>query len=172
MTKWDVSPEAMAKVRSSIRPIETDMPLRQVLAEDFPRDCMNLPISGGWGYTQANAIVFVLDQFRPGMPVNFVSLERHIALKVVYEELIIFRSKDDRFSGISMELKFQALTEDAGRKYDCLKFNVTCWNDLHWDQLKAEWEENDFSTRPGFDLEEHTAKRSASQVQIRANIMV
>jgi hypothetical protein len=124
-----------------------------------------LPISGGWGYTQADAIVFVLDQFRPGMPVNFTSLEYHIAQKVIYEELIIFQSKGDRFSGIKMEPTFQALKEDAGRKYDCLTFDVTCWSELHWDQLKEEWEENDNGSRPGFDLENHTAKRNASQVQ-------
>jgi hypothetical protein len=165
MTDWNCSPELMERIRASITPIETDTPLSQVLMEDFPEDCSNLPIAGGWGYSQGDAILFVLDRFRPGLPLHFIPLEKKIALKVIYEELIVFRPEADRFSGINMELKFQTLKQDVGRKYDCLTFGITCWSDLHWQQLKTEFEENDFGTRAGFDLEKHAAKRNASQVQ-------
>jgi hypothetical protein len=53
-----------------------------------------LPILGGWGYTQTEAITFVRREFpRPSAP-DFVELEYHIAQKIIYEELIIFRARD------------------------------------------------------------------------------
>jgi hypothetical protein len=36
---------------------------------------------------------------------------------------------------------------------------------LHWDQLKWEWEANDFGMLPGFDQEAHAARRESSRVQ-------
>src|SRR5262245_60754635 len=163
---WDVSPERMASLRESIRPIHTDIPLRQVLSEDFPQDCGSLPISGGWGYTQQQAIIFVRDQFPPQPPApDFVGLEYHIAQKIIYEELIIFRASNDRFSGIEMKFKLQQLIGDGERSYDCLNFAVSCWSDFHWGLLKKEWEDNDSGRRPGFDLEGHLAKRRAAQIE-------
>jgi hypothetical protein len=165
MTEWNASADLMVKIRGSIVPVRTDEPLRRVLTQDFPRDSSNLPISGGWGYTKADAITFVRDHFRrPDDPVDFVGLEYHIAQKIIYEELIIFRPPDHKFSRIELNLNLQELKEAVDRKYDFLKFNITCWSDWHWDQLKKEWEENDFGMRPGFDCESHAAKRKDSQV--------
>jgi hypothetical protein len=70
--EWNTSPEMMAETRASIVPVRTDAALRKVLAEDFPRDCSNLPISGGWGYTRADAITFIRDQFPFPQMVDFV----------------------------------------------------------------------------------------------------
>ena len=162
--EWNVSSELMAKIHSSIAPVQTDAALRTVLAEDFPRDCSNLPISGGWGYTQMDAVVFVRDQFPIPAVADFVSLEYHIAQKIIFEELIIFRKKPDSFSGIEIKLDSQSLSEKNARKYDFLKFLVTCWSDCHWDQLKKEWEENDFGARPGFDAAAHAQKRQETRV--------
>jgi hypothetical protein len=137
MTEWNASTDLMAKVRALIQPIQTDEPLRQVLMHDFPRDCSNLPISGGWGYTQVDAIMFVRELFPVTAKPNFVPLEYHIAQKNIYEELIIF----------------QKMIADGDRKYDVLELNIACWSDWHWEQLKQEWNENDLGTRPGFDRE-------------------
>lgn len=161
---WDTSSERMANLRESIRPIHTDMPLRQVLSEDFPRDCAGLPISGGWGYTQQEAIAFIRSQFpRPQAP-DFVALEYHIAQKIIYEELIIFRAKDDRFSGIDITRKEQRTLADGGKRYDCLEFSIACWSDFHWEILKKEWEDNDGGRNPSFDREGHAVKRNAARI--------
>src|SRR5882757_3684033 len=88
--KWDATPETMAGLRASIVPIRADTPLRGVLAEDFPDDCLNLPISGGWGCSQADAIVFVRSKFTSGRPpADLVSMQHLIARKIVVEELVI-----------------------------------------------------------------------------------
>jgi hypothetical protein len=162
--EWDSSPERMANLRQLIRPIQTDIPLRKVLSEDFPRDCANLPISGGWGYTQPEAIIFVCHEFpQPSAP-DFVGLERHITRKIIYEELIIFRPGDSCFSGIDMKLELQKLVADGEREYDCLDFAVSCWSDFHWESLKNEWEDSDSGQRSGFDLKGHIARRDATRI--------
>lgn len=166
--KWDTSPELMAKVLSSVSPVRTEAALCTVLAQDFPRDCSDLPISGGWGYTQAKAIKFI-PNVSP-IPIDFVSLEYHIAQKIIYEELIIFRPKDYRFSGITMNRTRQHVISGGDRKYDHLEFQISCWSDWHWEQLKNEWEENDFGMRPGFDSEAHAAKRMASETKYERDL--
>jgi hypothetical protein len=167
MPKWDTNPAIMANMRASIRPIQTDKPLREVLMEDFPRNCSNLPIAGGWGYAQADAILLVREGFSSAQAArDFVALEYHIAQKIIYEELIIFRPENFRFSGIDMKLVKQRLvsSDDGCRNYDALEFSVTCWSDWHWEQLKEEWEENGFGEHPDFSKEAHLAKRDASQM--------
>lgn len=161
---WDARPELISELQASIRPVRTDVPLGRVLAEDFPRDCTGLPISGGWGYRQEDAIVFVRRLFPVPAIAEFVPMEYHIVQKILYEELIIFRQKSRQFSGINKQLKMQSLLENDNRKYDKLEFLVSCWSDWHWDQLKQEWEANDFGMKPGFDHAAHTAKREAAQV--------
>jgi hypothetical protein len=163
--QWNARPDLMAEIVASIRPVQTEEALRQVLAHDFPKDCAELPISGGWGYSRSEAIVFVRDAFPTSMPINFVPLEYHISQKIIYEELIIFRPKDYRFSGIEKKLLGQDLTEQEGNTYDRLNFVVSCWSDWHWDQLRKEWEDNEFGQRVGFDLGAHQAKRGSSQVK-------
>jgi hypothetical protein len=165
--EWNTSAAIMERIRDSIQPVQTEQALRQVLMEDFPRDCSNLPVGGGWGYSQAEAIIMVRGKFSSAQAArDFVALEHHIAQKIIYEELLIFRPKDDRFSGIEMKLRRQGLTssKDGLRKYDVLEFTVACWSDWHWEQLKQEWEESDFGEHPNFSKDAHAAKRSASQV--------
>ena len=173
MTEWNSSADLMARIQASIEPVQTDEPLRQVLTQDFPRDCYNLPISGGWGYTRADAIIFVRDQFRTqGKSADFVGLEYHIAQKIIYEELIIFQPPGHKSSGIELHLILQKLTRADERRYDVLKFNVTCWSDWHWDQLKKEWEDNDFGRLANFDRQAHDAKRKDSRVEVFGLILL
>lgn len=162
--EWDATPELMAKIAATLGPVQTDLPLRDVLEQDFPKDCAQLPISGGWGESKSTAIRFVRGQFPVSKPVEFVALEYHIAQKILFEELIIFREPGHKFSHIEKNIEGQAVIAEDGRKFDHLKFKVTCWTDWHWERLKREWEENDFGRHSGFDLEAHNAKRAASQL--------
>jgi hypothetical protein len=162
---WDASPELMSDIRNFITPVRAVETFREVLSHDFPRECSNLPISGGWGYMQNDAIKFVRDLFPASRPVDFVSLEYLIAQKLIYEELIVFQPRGRKFSGIDIQRSAQALIEDRGITYDRLEFTVSCWSEWHWDQLKKEWEDNDFGKHPNFDQTLHAAKRDASQLK-------
>jgi len=157
----------MAQIRASIRPVKLGIPLKQALAEDFPKDCSKLQIAGGWGYSRAEAIKFIPE---PWTLKDFVAFEYFIAQKIIYYELIICRPRDYRFSGINMHLKEQRLITDGENRYDWLNFDVSCWTDWHWEQLKRAWEDNDFGKRCDFDAETHQLKRTMSQVRYNRDL--
>jgi hypothetical protein len=139
---WDISPEPMAALRASIRPIRANIPLRQILEEDFPRDCTGLPIAGGWGYIQRDAVVFVPGQFPLPSLDDYRKLEHHIVQKIIHEELIVSRKTGEGFSGIDARVQSQQAITESGRTFDCLDFTISCWSDRHWEFLKTEWEDN------------------------------
>ena len=159
---WSTDPDLMQRIVQSINPVDFDEPLGEVLGTHFPKDCKDLPIQGGWGYTQADPIVFLRDKFWG--PPDFVPLEYHIALKIIYEELIVCRPPNDRFSGISLEKIEQRLHVVDEQRFDQLVFSVSCWTDWHWDQLRSEWESNGNGKSPTFDLREHEQKREAAKI--------
>lgn len=162
---WNCSPELIDSLRRSIVPIETDMPLRQVLMEDYPKDCADLPISGGWGYSQADAIILVRSKFPSAAAArNFVALEYHIAQKIIYEELIVFREEGNRFSGIDVEPSGSALVEEEDRVFDRLDVRIGCWSDRHWEWLKRDWEQNGPGEPDHSHRAAHLAKRHASRI--------
>lgn len=134
---------------------------REILEADFKALRSGFPICGGWGYSRADACIIdkndpVVDQ---SIPFNGVALEYVFVEKRIYEELIIFRPKGDQFSGIQWNLLEQRLISDLGKCYDYLRFEVRCWHERDWDELKAEYEGPNGATSPTFDLEAHIAKR-------------
>ena len=163
--QWDTSERTMAAVRSMIRPIRTDQSLRNVLSEDFPSSSVDMPIGGGWGYTKESAIVFLHDLFPMALQIDIVPIEYHIVRKISYEELIIFQNSEQKFSSIDWQLVNHRRIGDGACLYEALTFEITCWSDFHWEQLKKDWEENDFGRRPGFDLDAHNAKREESRLR-------
>jgi len=103
---------------------------REILAEDF-KSLGTMPIRGGWGYTMTDAVV--IDKNDPivqkGMPFDGVGLEYLFVEKRIYEELIIFRPENDRFSGIEWKCLKQRLTHSKDRSFDVLTFEVTALPD-------------------------------------------
>jgi hypothetical protein len=162
---WDISPETMAMLRASIVTPHASIALRDILAQDYPDECLALPISGGWGQTQADAIVFLRDRFPDAAAPQFVHLEYLIGRKVIDEELVVMRAELPRFSGINLKLERQSLAEAEGRHFDCLEFEIVCWSDKHWQQLKEIWTENDDGRMQGFDTEAYSKMILDSKVQ-------
>jgi len=145
-----------------LEPIMTAETPRQVLAADFPRTLKELPIRGGWGYTQADACI--IDKNDPivskVMPFDGIGIEYVFAEYRNYEEMIVFRPEGEKFSGIRQKLEMQYLIhEDDGRSFDKLVFNVTAMRDQDWDEMKAEFEGPNGYGSPGFDEEAHEKRR-------------
>ena len=161
---WNQGPEFLEAIKDHITPVEVGDPLRIWLAEDYPSNCSNLPIGGGWGYTKDDAIIFIRDQFKNPGPPDFVSLEYFLVHKIVYYELINTQDGLNKFSGIDISLSKQGLSSGDDKKYDSLEFNISCYSDLHWALLKYEWETNDNGTRKGFDVDSHFAKKASVQI--------
>src|SRR4051794_33003520 len=92
---------------------------RDILVADF-KSLGEIPIGGGWGYTLEDAVI--IDKNDPGVPKGIpfdgVGLEYVFVEKRIYEELIIFRPENDRYSGIRRSLLGQKLISHNGRQYD------------------------------------------------------
>lgn len=112
---------------------------RQIIFEDFKID---LPINGGWGYDFDSACV--IDKNDPivskNIPFNGVSIEYVFVEKRIYEEMIIFREDNEKYSGIRWELEKQELLFNKDRAYDKLVFNVVGFTDEVWDELTSRFE--------------------------------
>lgn len=139
---------------------------RDILTADF-KSLGEIPIKGGWGYTLDDAVVIdKSDSVVPkGIPFDGVGLEYIFVEKRIYEELIIFRPENDRYSGIKWNLLEQKSTSHNEKKYDVLKFEVTALPDKDWEELKAEWSGQNGYDSPGFDSVEHMKKRDLRTIR-------
>ena len=128
---------------------------------------MKCQFGGGWGYSPDDAVI--IDKNDPvvpkGKPFHGVGLEYVFVEKRIYEELIIFRPKNDRYSGIMWSSLNQKLTSYNDRSYDVLTFEVTALADKDWEELKAEWEGPHGHGSPGFDIGAHIKKRDARTIR-------
>lgn len=113
---------------------------RQIIFEDFKID---LPITGGWGYDFETACVIDKNDatVSKAIPFNGVSVEYVFVEKRIYEEMIIFRKADEKYSGIRWELRTQELLFKDDKPYDKLVFNVVGFTDEVWSELTNRFEE-------------------------------
>ena len=139
---------------------------RDILAVDF-KSLGEIPVLGGWGYTIEDAVI--IDKNDPvvpkGIPFNGVGLEYVFVEKRIYEELIIFRPENERYSGIKWSLLGQKLTSHKGRQYDVLTFEVTALHDRDWEELKSEREGPTGYGSPRFNADAHNKKRDSRTIR-------
>ena len=143
------------------------LPLKTIASRESPREIIaadskiDLPIRGGWGYTQADACI--IDKNDPvvdrTVPFDGVALEYLFVEKRIYEEMIIFRQGDEKFAGIRWDLDTQHLVTEGERSFDRLIFNITAFPCNDWEELKAEFEGPRGHDTSGFDEEAHERKR-------------
>jgi hypothetical protein len=112
---------------------------KQIILEDFNVD---LPISGGWGYSIDTACVINKNDtcFNNEIGFDAIEIEQIFVEKRIYEEMIIFRSKDEKYSGIRWEIESQKLITLENKKYDHLIFNVIGFTNEVWDELTNRFE--------------------------------
>jgi len=130
---------------------------KQILDEDYPNH--QWPISGGWGYTQDDACVIELDTEYDG-----VSFEQKFIEYRTYEELIVFRRKEDRYSGIRVEKGNQALIVKDDRHYDRVDYTVTAFRDEDWEMLREDWQSHDGYKDDLKGLMRHRGLRKSKEV--------
>jgi hypothetical protein len=125
-------------MREPLQLITKESP-RQIIFEDFKID---LPISGYWGYSvESSCIIDKNDStVNQEMPFNGVAIEYVFVEKRIYEEMIIFRGDDEKYSGIRWELVSQELLFKDDKPYDKLTFNVVGFTDEVWDELTSRFE--------------------------------
>lgn len=126
-----------------------------------------LPIRGGWGYSEADAVI--IDRSHPAAanfrPFNGVEVEHIFARLRMYEELIGCRPERKQHAGTQIKLKKQSLRGDEdGKKYDVMEFDITALPLEVWEALKAEWEGPRGFRSPDFDQEDHFRRRDEATV--------
>ena len=139
-----------------------DLP-RDVLIKCFPSLAGHMPISGGWGRTQQDACciesgsVFPLacEQEDSAWHTIFVFVE-----KSIYMELIVGQPLNNRYSGISWQLRDRQTKVENGRIYECLAYEVSAFADKDWEHLKSEWEGPQGVRSDDFDIEAHSRRRA------------
>lgn len=114
-------------------PFEIDCPPREIFRQDFK---LELPISGAWGYTEGDAVVFSEDVSKS----EYFSTFPIVVEKRIYEELIVFRSGWERFSLINWEMVSQQLMETNNGPHDHLIYSITALKDAAADFLQREFE--------------------------------
>lgn len=136
---------------------------REILAADFKSLGGELPIQGGWGYSREDAVIINKDDpvVEKGLPFDGVSIEYIFVEKRIYEELIIFRPENKRYSGIRWNLIKQQLTSHNDKSYDVLYFAVTAIPHSDWEALKSEWESNNGFQSSKAKLKLHMEKQDS-----------
>lgn len=107
---------------------------KQILSEDFPKH--QWPISGGWGYSQEDAVVIELENSWDGVSFEYKYLEYR-----TYEEAIIFRPKGQQLAGFRFEKDMQSLMNGSnGKSYDRVTVKVSAYTEEDFAYLKNDWE--------------------------------
>jgi hypothetical protein len=125
-------------MREPLQLITKESP-RQIIFEDFKID---LPIKGYWGYDIESACIIDKNDSTVSqeMPFNGVAIEYVFVEKRIYEEMVIFRGDDEKYSGIRWDLDKQELLFVNDKPYDRLVFNVVGFTDAVWDELTSRFE--------------------------------
>lgn len=138
--------------------IDFDKTTREVIFDVYQKD---LPISGGWGFTKEDAVIInrydsTVNQI---LPFDGIGLELWFARHRAYIQLITQRDTNDRYSGIELNNKRQELITDNTGTYDKVIYDVSAFKDADFDELKEEWESNNYDG--SFDIEAHNKKRQS-----------
>lgn len=120
---------------SGIKKLRTRESARQILSEDFPKH--EWPISGGWGYTQDDAVILEVNNGGDGVGLEYKFLEYRS-----YEEGIIFRPKGSQLAGFRFKMKNQALCEKDGKHYDMITMIVSAYTEDDFQFLKDDYEKH------------------------------
>lgn len=140
---------------------------REIITADFKSLSGELPINGGWGYDREDAVVIDKDDpvVTKGIAFDGVGIEYIFVEKRIYEELIIFRSEGNQYSGIKWNLLEQRLIIHEESIYDVMLFEVIAIPDSDWEVLKEEWESNHGFQRSESELKAHINKRNKRKIR-------
>lgn len=124
---------------------------------------LDLPIRGGWGYSSEDCVVIDKNDpsVNPSLPFDYIGTEYTYVEKRIYAELIVFRTRSDRYSDINWKIREQKLLNQNSKRFDVLKFTVSALRDEDWDYLKKDFENNNGYQNDPDALKKHLGERSS-----------
>lgn len=123
---------------------------------------LNLPISGGWGYSLEDCVIINKDDpsVDQKIPFDGVAIEYIFVEKRIYAELIVFRPLGDKFAQIEWKRTGQSLRVVDGRKIDVLEFRVRALVNRDWEFLRGDLEANNGYVEDHQGMERHLMERA------------
>ena len=120
---------------------------RQIILEDYKID---LPISGGWGYSIETACIIDKNDSTVSnvIPFNGIAVEYVFIEKRIYEEMIIFRYDHEKYAGIRWNQLLQQTQSFNSKYYDVLKYSVEGFEHSVWEELVTRFQEIQKSDKP------------------------
>lgn len=114
----------------------------EALRADFlPLQSLPLPISGGWGYEKADAIIIdpAIDDphYNPGDSFDFDGLKNLLITHRIYEECCV--RQFEPLEGLTWEIDEHEEFEENGRHFEHLTFIVSGYPVWVWNALKEDW---------------------------------
>lgn len=137
-----------------IKKLVTSESPKEVLSVNFPRH--QWPISGGWGYTEEDAVVIELDKTDQG-----VGFEYEFVQFRTYLESIVLQPEGQKLAKIQFKLDRQYLVcGKNGKFYDKVVSDVTAFLESDFEMLRLDWmNHNSYSDDPeGFQKHLELAK--------------
>lgn len=131
------------------------------------QDGLDLPISGGWGYSKEDAVVINKrdPSVNPRRSFKCVSVERQFVLLRLQLELITALPHSETYADIKWKLIRQSVQVDGQKTYDHLQCEAFALRYVDWLALKAEWEGPNGFGSEGFDEEAHFKTRKSLTVR-------
>jgi hypothetical protein len=130
--------------------IPSDEPVKEVLKAAFDAD---LPLSGGWGYSEALATV--IDTNPDNLPLS--QLEHMIASMRTYLEMNMTREEKERYGSINLNETERETIQKDQKIYHKVTYEITAMLESHYAAFINAYKEG-YGTE-SFDMEEHFRKR-------------
>lgn len=139
-----------------------------IVSDESPREVcktygQDLPIRGGWGYSQADACIIDMNDpvVDPSVAFDGIAVEYEFIENRIREEM---NAAPWECLDVEWEMTLQCLIHDAGRHFDQIMVAVSAIELEDWKELKAEWTGPNGHGSPEFDPEAHGKKREAKEI--------
>lgn len=137
----------------------------QVLTTIFKGTYPELPIRGGWGYSQKDAVIIDRNHPAAERPFHGVGVEYLFAQLRMYLELITVKPDGQTHAQCKYQVRKQSLVRGKeGKVFDVLHCDITALPEADFRALKAEWEGPGGISSLYFDEDAHNRKRDAAMV--------
>ncbi|MDO3377183.1 hypothetical protein [Geoalkalibacter halelectricus] len=140
-----------------------------IVSAESPREVFktygkNLPIQGGWGYSQADACTIDRNDPVVDLSVAFdgIAIEYEFIENRIREEM---NAAPWKYLDVEWNVGMQYLIHDEGRHFDQIFVAVRAIELEDWKELKAEWNGPYGHGNPEFDHEAHGKKREAKEIR-------
>lgn len=140
---------------SNFEPLIHESNLKEIIKAAFD---MDLPISGGWGYTQDEATIILDLGLMP-----LVQFEHTFASMRAYGEMNMSLPEDQRYGSINVNERHREKITIDDKTYEKVTYEISAMKENVYATLIDEYKEG--YGKEGFDMEDHFQRRKESTLK-------